>query len=969
LAGQADVLEAVRAVPLDIHDVDLDSTQREAVAKALATSDVFLLRGFPGTGKSRVVAEIVVQATRRGERLLLLSRNAPPIDRILELVGSKEGICALRCVGSEERLEQLPRSSRALTLAEKVRHLSTDTVQQARGEVLALERRGRRALQDLNIWDQLGKLAALLEPLDQQLNSLAAQAARVPEEVSRDAAAALANNAGVSDDSFVTIFATCQQKHQETQAQIEGALAACQSQGEHLRAECAALGAQLEAMLQARQQRRWWTATWWRALFRGIRSTQMPALQERKRQLGVALEALDQEIQTLHKRRDQAAEDFRTERTVQIEAEVARRRAQITTREAAIRQQRHLLERQWHTGCASLDPEGPRPEAVSLPAYLAARTAWNARAEQTEREAELAGRVVAVLQDSVLLSSRLPDYANLVAATMTSLAADSHFGDRAAPPVIFDVLIVQEAEQLTESELLHMARRARRCVLVGEFFGESRGAQSAGVAASSRAVPTSASAFPGLVSSRGRSLQPSSFQQLWQQLHCEPRSLPYTWFWEGDRLGCRLRPLAADQRRWVECERVADFPEIELRILALPHTEPSLAEVVFPQSFSIDQAKTYIFRELEELPIQASGHSFRWFEYQDRLVLHLAAEAAEDVKPILLEAGVRELVQAARSETNGKPADSGWRTACLEFERAAGWNRPRAEEWIRHHLGVRDLGRTVCLDISYRMHPHLAAFISTLLFDGDYQSAQRSTARCACANTGVPALKGACPCVEFVPVPPLREKNLPSKGGAGLEVDLTDVRHRDRLPADLRHDLPGVGIVNYIEAQTVIRALEALATNPALDAALGATQDGVRPAIGVVALYAAQADLIRRLLQQKPAVSTGRFSIEVNTPSAFREREYPIVLVSLTRSHTHRAVAFGDDPHLVALALTRARSKLVVFGDPGGLVRRSQWEGPLEHLDAAAAARERSLVSHLVHYLQGRGPHTGVLRVPEGAGA
>ena len=68
--------------------------------------------------------------------------------------------------------------------------------------------------------------------------------------------------------------------------------------------------------------------------------------------------------------------------------------------------------------------------------------------------------------------------------------------------------------------------------------------------------------------------------------------------------------------------------------------------------------------------------------------------------------------------------------------------------------------------------------------------------------------------------------------------------------------------------------------------------------------------------------------IEFGTPDVFREREFPIVLLSLTRSPAHRAVSFGEDPRMLELALTRARARLILFGDAGALARRggvSSW--------------------------------------------
>ena len=79
-----------------------------------------------------------------------------------------------------------------------------------------------------------------------------------------------------------------------------------------------------------------------------------------------------------------------------------------------------------------------------------------------------------------------------------------------------------------------------------------------------------------------------------------------------------------------------------------------------------------------------------------------------------------------------------------------------------------------------------------------------------------------------------------------------------------------------------------------------------------------------------------------------------------------RAVAFGDDPQLLSLALTRARQRVMVFGDAGTLIRRSQWEGPLDHLDEGTAARERELIAQLVRHLQGPGAPARAFHVREG---
>jgi superfamily I DNA and/or RNA helicase len=171
----------------------------------------------------------------------------------------------------------------------------------------------------------------------------------------------------------------------------------------------------------------------------------------------------------------------------------------------------------------------------------------------------------------------------------------------------------------------------------------------------------------------------------------------------------------------------------------------------------------------------------------------------------------------------------------------------------------------------------------------------------------------------------------------------------------VRARLPRKGLVNYPEARAVVRRLEALA-------AAGTDE------VAVIALSRAQAELIRLLVQDTPGLAGGRLRVEIDTPAAFRQREFPAVLVSLTRSHSRRAVAFGEEPAHLPLALTRARGRLVVFGDPGTLARRAQWEGVLDHLDEAAAAREGQVIGGLLRYLQGSGRHGRAFRVSEGGG-
>src|SRR5206468_9369199 len=65
-------------------DTGLNDSQREAVRLALAAKDVVVVHGPPGTGKTTTVVEIVRQAVRRGEKVLVCAPSNLAVDNVLE---------------------------------------------------------------------------------------------------------------------------------------------------------------------------------------------------------------------------------------------------------------------------------------------------------------------------------------------------------------------------------------------------------------------------------------------------------------------------------------------------------------------------------------------------------------------------------------------------------------------------------------------------------------------------------------------------------------------------------------------------------------------------------------------------------------------------------------------------------------------------------------------------------------------
>jgi hypothetical protein len=976
LRGRVENLKPLQLAPAKVDDESLDAEQRQAVARALATPDVFLLRGLPGTGKSRVVAEIVRRTAALDQRILLTGPSSVAIDRVLETVSGDKEIYAVRLAGVAEALDRLPPVVRALTLAERERQWKLSAVAHVQADAAARQMHRDRLHSAGPVWQELLELSSQIAALNMQIDVMVSRRAGVPDQVEKEAAAAVSESTAVTPfaASHVAFLVSCR----ESQRHLEKALSAKQQELEERRLELAdrtikrdlALG-----FLQARRRRQFWRWAWWRALLHRRLAAELQNWEDRLRESEIDVRVGAEQVQRCTDALKEAREFAKREGLSRVHAEIARRAGDLEREEAALSQNAATLQARWLAECGRLGPGIERPTSSVPDAVLAARRAWDDELRREERAGQLSGRWAEWLSCAAPL--RHEDYANVVAGTL-SLCLDAPAGDPSRAPPAFDLLIVLEADRVSEGDLLRIVARARRCILVGEPAWERKNGAVRQLAIPEKRATTAAPAHAG-------QLPAGPFHRLWPELALDLRRLPYRWTVERGRFRCRFQEVPVDARQWLEIERVADRPEVELHILALPKALSSLAEIVFPPSFSLSQAKAYVYRELEELALAPAGRSMAWTEESDKVVLQLSDALNAEVLPCTLEPGVREYVAAMESGVAGNAGIS-WQTARLEFDRAATWDRVRAEQWLSRYLDVHDLGRTVQLSVSQRMHPELAVFVSHVLLRNGYQSPIALVCDGAPVTARPTGGNGRVPHVEFVAVPPLRRQEvharrdgrgkrpsstaapaplpavLPSTG-AGLEVALNDARHRERLPRELRPRCSS-GFANHTEAQAVVGALEALARSKGGACPCGGASPSDHHEIAVVALYPGQVELIRILVAQSQALKSADLTIEFGTPDVFRECDFPIVLLSLTRSPAHRAVSFGEDPRMLELALTRARARLILFGDAGALARRGDWTGSVDPLDEAASEREHQVVTRLVEYVRGRGhnPHTFQLR-------
>ena len=72
------------------HDLSLNDSQKKAIGFALASREVALIHGPPGTGKTHTLIELILQLLDRGQRLLVCGPSNISVDNIIERLASRK---------------------------------------------------------------------------------------------------------------------------------------------------------------------------------------------------------------------------------------------------------------------------------------------------------------------------------------------------------------------------------------------------------------------------------------------------------------------------------------------------------------------------------------------------------------------------------------------------------------------------------------------------------------------------------------------------------------------------------------------------------------------------------------------------------------------------------------------------------------------------------------------------------------
>jgi hypothetical protein len=236
----------------------------------------------------------------------------------------------------------------------------------------------------------------------------------------------------------------------------------------------------------------------------------------------------------------------------------------------------------------------------------------------------------------------------------------------------FDMVILLSAECLADDVFPDLAAKGRKVIAFG-------------------ALPPVKSSD---ISTPCPDAELGAFGRLWRSLQGPPFGARYRWVEQAGHIACRLDDCPYDST-YVERERVADRPEIELRIEAPPHGSPRLVEIVFPRGLGIEECKEFAYRELEDLALDATGKTLRWHDAPSHVMVQLSLASSGQDRFVEIAPGVRERVNFANCE---QPDAGRWITERLEFDRNQGWNLEKAASWLKAKSGFWNDERTLSLE-------------------------------------------------------------------------------------------------------------------------------------------------------------------------------------------------------------------------------------------------------------------------------
>ena len=408
--------------------------QKAAVDGALSTQNAYFIQGPPGTGKTTVITEIIRQLTARNERVLLLAPTHVAVDEVLVRIARKQDhVLPVRLAADDSRISR-----------EEVRRFSENSVQTELG-------RRVRTPQTTNVPSWERDLSVAQKTFDIIQTWLVA---RQKSEAAR-----------IHYNSEAQSLSEIQFQTESELAALIKAIASLEGVSQDLEARNQVLSR--EVIDQQEHCTRIYAESGWPQRLVSIigvgslgkAETQLANIRQALRGTIEAYEATGNELERLRETFNRVNKESGAR--VSRQSEKTENNVKILAAADAAESQA-LSDAIGTTKGASPDSfAGILKQAAATIKRLKANITLERRWFDLTGQSDNSSNFRATAEDE--LGSEILKYINLACCTTTGIASR-----RLVKEIEFDVLIVDEASRVTDSEFLIGAVRAKRWILVGD---------------------------------------------------------------------------------------------------------------------------------------------------------------------------------------------------------------------------------------------------------------------------------------------------------------------------------------------------------------------------------------------------------------------------------------------------------------------------------------------------------------------
>ena len=157
-----------------------------------------------------------------------------------------------------------------------------------------------------------------------------------------------------------------------------------------------------------------------------------------------------------------------------------------------------------------------------------------------------------------------------------------------------------------------------------------------------------------------------------------------------------------------------------------------------------------------------------------------------------------------------------------------------------------------------------------------------------------------------------------------------DLKETERLEIDFTEQFIGEnhGRINKAEAELVLSTLKNYIDKIGKERFLAERLD-----VGIISPYKVQTQYLRQQIRKREEFRPFRQVISVNTVDGFQGQERDIILISLVRSNDNGQIGFLSDLRRMNVAMTRARMKLIIFGDKATLQHHAFYRKLIQYVE------------------------------------